>query len=204
MFFQGFKSYRGKAVQAKRNLTVRFLCSVIGRMSNLTRILCWVIYWEYLGFLLVNGCVHQGVFSTWSFQMFFSIKFQVFLCCYIEIRQIFLDQWYDDSSELACALTPVICSHLKEARKLFGLDCFYPGPTAVLLTVSSSCTLLTAVLVLVVWLGVCWPVSCPAETQLQTDTNLPLCFDSVRSLSCWWTCNRAGASSDRIPIIWQS
>jgi len=36
MFFQGFKRYGGKAVQAKRNLTVRFLCSVIGRVSNLT------------------------------------------------------------------------------------------------------------------------------------------------------------------------
>lgn len=58
MFFQGFKSYGGKAVQAKRNLTIRFLCSVIGRMSDLTQILCWVTYSEYLGFLLVNACVH--------------------------------------------------------------------------------------------------------------------------------------------------
>lgn len=34
MFFQGFKSYRGKAVQGKRNLTTRFLCSVMGRVSK--------------------------------------------------------------------------------------------------------------------------------------------------------------------------
>lgn len=58
MFFRGFKSYRGKAVQAKRNLTIRFLCSVIGGMSDLAQILCWVTYSEYLGFLLVNACVH--------------------------------------------------------------------------------------------------------------------------------------------------
>lgn len=53
MFFQGFKSYRGKAVQAKGNVrTVRFLWSVIGRMSNLTKILLNI--W---GFSSGNGCV---------------------------------------------------------------------------------------------------------------------------------------------------
>lgn len=34
MFFQGFKSYRGRAVQAERNLTTRFLPSVMGRASK--------------------------------------------------------------------------------------------------------------------------------------------------------------------------